>query len=304
LRFFYHYPETSGTDGDMLDPGSLHEVAAAAERSGFDGFSLTEHPVPGARWLAAGGHQSLDPLVALAYVAAATERLRLLTHLVVAPYRNPFLLAKAAATVDRLSGGRLILGLGAGYQKSEFYALGVDMQERNALFDEALDVLPLHWSGKPFSYSGRHFDAREVIALPRPVQDPIPVWIGGNSKLSRRRAAERAQGWMPMSGPPELSVTARTAAIGSLAQLAGMISEIRETAAAAGRPDAIEVLYSYQDPSIGSPAAEPDRHREALAEYEKAGVTCVVISSRTHAQSATIEFLEAFGETFLAHRGE
>jgi probable F420-dependent oxidoreductase len=209
LRFFYHYPETSGTDGDMLDPGPLHEVAAAAERSGFDGFSLTEHPVPGARWLAGGGHQSLDPLVALAYVAAATERLQLLTHLVVAPYRNPFLLAKAAATVDRLSGGRLILGLGAGYQKSEFYALGVDMQERNALFGEALDVLPLHWSGKPFSYSGRHFDAREVIALPRPVQDPIPVWIGGNSKLSRRRAAERAQGWMPMSGPPELSVTAR-----------------------------------------------------------------------------------------------
>lgn len=304
MRFFYHYPETSGTDADMLDPGPLHEVAAAAERSGFDGFSLTEHPVPGARWLAGGGHQSLDPLVALAYVAAATERLQLLTHLAVAPYRNPFLLAKAAATVDRLSGGRLILGLGAGYQKSEFYALGVDMQERNALFDEALDVLPLHWSGKPFSYSGRHFDAREVIALPRPVQDPIPVWIGGNSKLSRRRAAERAQGWMPMSGPPELSVTARTAAIGSLAQLAGMISEIRETAAAAGRPAAIEVLYSYQDPSIGSPAAEPDRHKEALAEYEKAGVTCVVISSRTHAQSATIEFLEAFGETYLAHRGE
>ena len=139
MRFFYHYPETGGTDGDMLDPGSLHEVAAAAERSGFDGFSLTEHPVPGARWLAAGGHQSLDPLVALAYVAAATKRLRLLTHLVVAPYRNPFLLAKAAATVDRLSVGRLILGLGAGYQKSEFYALGVDMQERNALFDEALE---------------------------------------------------------------------------------------------------------------------------------------------------------------------
>ena len=66
MRFFYHYPDAHGTGGDMLDPGPLHEVAAAAERSGFDGFSLTEHPVPGARWLASGGHQSLDPLVALA----------------------------------------------------------------------------------------------------------------------------------------------------------------------------------------------------------------------------------------------
>ena len=71
--------------------------------------------------------------------------MRLLTYLAVAPYRNPFLLAKAAATVDKLSGGRFILGLGAGYHKTEFFALGVDFEERNALFDEALEVLPLHW---------------------------------------------------------------------------------------------------------------------------------------------------------------
>ena len=169
--------------------------------------------MPGARWLASGGHQSLDPFVALGFVAAATERLRLLTHLAVAPYRNPFLLAKAAATVDKLSGGRFVLGLGAGYQKSEFYALGVDIDgAQRACSTRRLDVLPLHWSGEPFSYQGRHFDARDVIARPRPVQDPIPIWIGGNSKLSRRRVAERAQGWMPMFGPPELSATARTVA--------------------------------------------------------------------------------------------
>lgn len=302
IRFFYHYPETHGTEGDMLDAGSLRDVAATAERSGFAGFSLTEHPAPGARWLDAGGHQSLDPLVALGYVAAATERLRLLTHLVVAPYRNPSLLAKAAATVDKLSGGRLILGLGTGYQKSEFYALGVDMAERNALFDEALDVLPLHWSGEPFSYHGLHFDARDVIARPRPVQNPIPIWIGGNSKLSRRRVAKRAQGWMPMSGPPQLSATARTVAIESLAQLAEMIRELRDAADAAGRTDRIEVLYSYNDQSIRSPKLEPDRHREAFAEIEKAGVTSLIISSETHVPAATLEFVEAFGETYLQPR--
>lgn len=300
MRFIFHYPETSGPEGDVLDAGPLREVAVAAEQYGFDGFSLSEHPVPGARWLASGGHQTLDPFVTLGYVAAATERLRLLTYLAVAPYRNPFLLAKAAATLDKLSGGRMILGLGTGYQKTEFYALGVELEERNALFDEALDVLPMHWSGEPFSYEGRHFSARDVIARPRPVQNPIPIWVGGNSKLSRRRVAERAQGWMPMSGGAELSATARTPSLGSVGDLAEAVTGVREAAAAAGRTDPIDVLYSYQGAGIGSPAVEPDRHREAFAELEKAGVTWAVVSSRTHERSATLEFIEAFGTTYLS----
>jgi probable F420-dependent oxidoreductase len=250
--------------------------------------------------MASGGHQTLDPFVTLGYVAAATERLRLLTYLAVAPYRNPFLLAKAASTLDKISGGRFILGLGTGYQKSEFYALGVDMDERNALFDEALDVLPLHWSGEPFSYQGRHFSAREVIARPRPVQDPIPIWIGGNSKLSRRRVAERAQGWMPMSGGAQLSTTARTPALGSVGDLAAAIAEVREAAAAAGRTDQIDVLHSYPGEGLQTPAAEADRHREAFAEVEKAGATWVVVSSRTQDRSATLEFIDAFGSTYLS----
>ena len=187
LQFVFHYPETNGSDGDLLDSGALDEVARAAETAGFDALALTEHPIPGARWLHAGGHQSLDPFVALGvrgrrHVAAATPD----ATSRVAPYRNPFLLAKAAATVDKLSGGRMILGLGAGYQKSEFHALGVPLDERGALFDEVLDCLPLHWKGEPFSYEGRHFDARDVMARPKPVQDPIPIWIGGNSKAARR----------------------------------------------------------------------------------------------------------------------
>ena len=83
-----------------------------------------------------------------------TSRIRLLTYLAVVPYRNPFLLAKAAATVDKLSGGRFVLGVGTGYLKTEFRALGVDIEERNALFDEALDALPLHWKGETFDYQG------------------------------------------------------------------------------------------------------------------------------------------------------
>jgi probable F420-dependent oxidoreductase len=295
MRFIFHYPETNGPDGDGLDAGPLREVAVAAERVGFDGFSLSEHPAPGARWLAHGGHQTIDPLVALGYVAAATERLRLLTNLVVAPYRNPFLLAKAAATVDTLSGGRLILGLGTGYQKSEFHALGVDFQERNALFDETLEVLPLHWSGEPISCQGRHFSAREVIGRPRPVQRPIPIWVGGNSQLSRRRVAERAQGWLTMSGGAQLNTTARTPALGSLTDLAATIAELRDSA-----PEKeIDVSYSYQGERIHRPTDEPDRHREAFAEIEKAGVTWTVVSSGTGNLAATLEFLDGFGSTYL-----
>jgi probable F420-dependent oxidoreductase len=300
MKFVFHYPETNGPEGDLLDSGPLDDVARAAERAGFDALSLTEHPVPGARWLASGGHQCLDPFVALGFVAAATERLRLLPHLALAPYRNPFLLAKAAATLDKLSGGRLILGLGAGYHKSEFHALGVDMDERGALFDEVLDCLPLHWSGEPFSYRGLHFDARDVVALPRPVQDPIPIWIGGNSKAARRRAAERAQGWMPMIGPAELAKTTDTPMLGSFSDVAVAIGEVARAAEAAGRTEPLDFLCSYGDASIHQPTVEPDRHRAAFAEMERAGLTWLIVSHPRGEPAATYEFVESFGETYLA----
>lgn len=300
MRFLFHYPETSGTADHMLEPGAIPDVAARAEQAGFDGFSLTEHPIPGVRWLEGGGHQSLDPFVALAAAAAATTRLRVLTHLAVAPYRNPFLLAKAAATVDLISGGRMILGLGAGYHASEFRALGVDMDERNELFDETLEVLPLHWAGEPFSYAGRHFDAREVIARPRPVQVPIPIWIGGNSRISLRRVAERAQGWMPMLGPAQLSQTARTRHIESLSQLAEMIHELAGLAQDAGRTEPFDVLTSYTDGALAKdPRSDADRHRAAFAEMESIGVTWLVISCRSRTSDETFRFLDSFGETYL-----
>ena len=298
MRFVFHYPQKNGSDGDLLDAGPLAEVAARAEAAGFAAFALTDHPAPGARWLAAGGHQSLDPFVALGAVATATSRIRLLTHLAVAPYRNPLLLAKTVATVDKLSNGRMILGLGTGYNKTEFRALGVDMDERNDLFDEALDVLPLHWKGEPFSFAGKHFDARDVVALPRPVQQPIPIWIGGNSALSRRRAAERAQGWMPMLGPPQLSVTARTRHIESQEELADLIAETQQWAGAAGR-EPIDILSSYTDPTLADPKADAERHRDAFAGLEAAGVTWLIVGGgETRTPEQTFRFLGDFGATY------
>ena len=299
MQFMFQYPETTGSERDMLEPGPVGEVARIAEQCGFMGFSFTEHPAPGARWLAAGGHQSLDPFVALSFAAATTTRLRLLTYVSVVPYRNPLLLAKTAATLDRLSGGRFILGAGTGYLRGEFNALGVELEERNALFDEALDVLPLHWKGEPFSYTGLHFEAREVIARPRPVQDPIPIWIGGNAKVTRRRVAEKAQGWMPLFVPPGAEATVRSAPLGTLTDVGRAIAEIRDAAAPRGEP--IDVLYSYVDAALHAPAADAARHRDALAELEAIGVTWVVVSAPTRSAADTYAFLETFGATYISH---
>ena len=146
----------------------------AVEAAGFDAFALTEHPIPGANWLAHGGHQTLDPFVGLAFAAAVTERIQLLTHLSVVPYRNPFLLAKTAATLDRCSKGRFILGLGTGYHKTEFFALGVDFDERNALFDEALEVLPRGVVGRAVRRRGPalHRQGRDPTAAAGAEPDP------------------------------------------------------------------------------------------------------------------------------------
>src|ERR1700722_7970267 len=290
----YQYPDLTGLEGDMLDSGPVGELARAAEDAGWEGFSFTEHPAPGLRWLQTGGHQTLDPFVALGYVAAVTSRLKLLTYLSVLPYRNPMLLAKAAASADILSGGRFILGAGNGDNKSEFHARGVDFDERNTLFDEALEVLPKHWSGQPFSYAGQHFSAREVIARPRPPQQPIPIWIGGNSKLTRRRVAQRANGWMPMLGPEWLFATARTAALSAGDELAAAITQLRADAGARGAE--LVVAAAYTEPSLHD--ADPDwgRHRDAIAALAAAGVTWVIVPGKAGPRDSCVAFLERFGQ--------
>lgn len=275
MDLIYDFPAAHGPDVDMFGVGDVASIAAALEQAGWYGLSFTEHPAPSANWLGAGGHQSVDPLIALGHAAAVTSQLRLLTYLVVAPYRNPLLLAKAAATVDVLSSGRLILGLGTGYLKSEFRALGVDFEERNALFDEALDVLPKYWSGQPFDYEGMHFSARGIQGMPAPSQQTIPIWIGGNAAVTRRRVAERAQGWMPLPGSPEQTAYTRTPALAGIDDLATKIADVKQQAA--HRDGGLDFVYVYQNPALWSePGAQ--RHVDAIGELGSAGITKVVLN--------------------------
>ena len=277
----------------MMAAGRVDVIARAVEDAGLHGLSFTEHPAPGARWLDAGGHQTLDPFVALGHAAAVTSRIRLITYLSVLAYRNPLLAAKTAATVDLLSDGRFTLGVGAGYQKGEFRALGVDFDERNDLFDEALAVLPRFWSGEPLTFTGRHFEARDAICLPRPVQQPIPIWIGGNARVTMRRVAARAQGWMPMLSNETVSSTTRTAHIGDIPTLALRVAELRELAPF--RAQEIDVLVTYPDASIADPTTSVERHRDTLGRLAEAGVTWVGIPGHSTSESQTLESIAFVG---------
>lgn len=234
---------------EFVSAAAITELARAAEDGGFDAVYVTEHPFPDARWLDTGGHHALDPFVALSFAAAVTERLRLQTNLVVLAYRNPFLAAKSIASLDVLSGGRTIIGIGAGYLEGEFRALGVDPARRNELTDESIRAMTAAWAGEEMRYDGEGFTAAANLMLPRPVQLPRPpLWIGGNSRRAMRRVAELADGWIPMptTGMSESAVTSRlkTASIDSTAALAQRITELRQMFADAGRDAAPTVAFT------------------------------------------------------------
>src|ERR1700756_5260457 len=229
MRYAITYPITGHPYNPELVSGpGVAGLAAAAEAAGFHGFGFTDHPAPSQRWLEAGGHDALDPFVAMGYAAARTSTLRLIPNIVVLPYRNPFVVAKSGATLDLLSGGRFTLAVGVGYLKPEFAALGVDFEERLELFEEALQLIRSVWTSDDISVEGKHFTARGITAHPRPVSQPHPpIWIGGNTATARQRVAQYGDGWCPFPAAPQLAQTAGTAAITSPEDLSTALDDLR-----------------------------------------------------------------------------
>ena len=222
---------------DFTDGGVLLDLGRQAEARGCAGVFLTEHPAPSQAWRESGGHDALDPFVALGAVSAVTERLRLFTYLTVVPYRNPFLLAKTVATLDRISGGRLELGTGTGYQKGEFAALGVDFDERNELFDESLEVMKLAFTGEPVVYEGRHFRSKGNALLPTPIQQPSPrLWFGGNSTITLQRIVDHDGGWMPLPNARSSTRALHSPALEGLDDMARYLERLGGMASEAGKP--------------------------------------------------------------------
>lgn len=280
---------------------TLVRFARAAEAAGFSGIAFTDHPAPSDKWLNGGGHDALDPFAALSYVAGVTTTLRLIPNIVVLPYRNPFVVAKAAATIDALSGGRFTLSVATGYLRSEYRALGVDFERRNELFDEALEVLRGVWTTDAFAYEGSGFTAGGVSANPKPAH--VPIWIGGNSALTRRRVARWADGWNPFPAPAMLARTARTPVLEGLDDLAPMLEHLWSEAEAAGRdPASIDVSFTTGLPGAGSPQFSADATLAAVADLAAAGVTWCSTGVPDDSPDAAVEALERYGAEVIARQ--
>ena len=302
MEFSFTYP-TVGTTHDpaLVTPTGMKAVLEAAEASGFGAVGFTDHPIPSQRWLDAGGHDAFDPFTALAFCAAVTERIRLMSNVAVIPYRNPFLLAKMVATVDVLSDGRTILGAGAGYLKAEYRALGVGFDERNELFDEALDTIIAVWSDDEVVVEGRHFAAPGNSANPKPVQDPHPpIWIGGNSERARDRVARWGQGWVPFPTSATLSTTARTPQLETHNDLVPMLEDLWRRLDRAEREEPVDVHFVCREG--GSPEEDNfdvDSHLSGLGELEELGVTWVGVPVPGDHLGQTVEVLRRYGEQVI-----
>jgi probable F420-dependent oxidoreductase len=196
----------------------LVDLAVAADQLGYASLWLGEHIVrpcgyasqhPTAGGTAHQHHQGpiidvstslLDPLVALSACAAVTERLLVATGIFILPLRHPLLTARMTATLQEVSRGRLMLGVGAGWLREEFDALGVAFDDRGPLMDETIDVLRHSWSGEPFSHDGAHFSFAAVQMAPEPIA--VPLILGGNTESALRRAASKGDGWFASGTPP------------------------------------------------------------------------------------------------------
>ncbi|MFH9549230.1 TIGR03619 family F420-dependent LLM class oxidoreductase [Streptomyces sp. NPDC051445] len=183
-------------------PADLVAVARAADRAGFAYVAACDHVAIPHRLADAMSTVWYDPVATLAHLAAVTGRVRLLAHVAVVGLRHPLLTAKQYATLDHLSGGRLILGVGAGHVREEFEALGVDFERRGAVLDETLDALRAALGPDEFpSHHGKAFDFEGLGQRPRPAQERVPLWVGGSSPAAVRRAALKGDGWLPQGDP-------------------------------------------------------------------------------------------------------
>jgi len=284
---------------EFLSMQAVTDIVQTVEHAGFHGANVTDHPCPTARWLDAGGHDAQDPFVMLSLVAAVSTKLRLQTGILVLPYRNPFIVARAAATLDVFSGGRLTLSMGAGYLKGEYFALGADFERRNEIMDEYLNAMKAAWTGEEFSFEGTGYSARGNRIRPRPTQTPHPpLYIGGNSKRALRRVVELADGWNPFFTYPQLSTTARTTAMTNEADLAECITYLREHCEKVGRSDMPKIFLEGIAP-IGEKWS-PQQLVDQLGKYTTMGITGVATHIEGHPRAEWRDNAERFGADVIA----
>jgi probable F420-dependent oxidoreductase len=285
---------------ELLTRDAINRFARTAEESGFDGIGFTDHPAPTDRWLQAGGHDALDPFVALTFCAAATHRIRLIPNIVVLPYRHPLIVAKMVSTLDMLSEGRFTLAVATGYLRGEYRGLGIDFEQRNRLFDQAIDVLRGVWTRDDFPFAGIGIDAQGLTANPKPTTVP-PIWIGGNSRLSRQRVARYGNGWTPFPAPRSLSATTKTPPLESLDDLAVMLDELWGFVDEEGRARS-DIDVAFVAPAGGrlDEGFNAEAHLASLDDLAELGVSWIGVSVPGGSLSQSLEALERYGAEVIA----
>ncbi len=269
MKFGLRYCNT----GRYVDPAKAIELAQAGEEAGFESMWTVEHTVvPGGYGSTypydtsgrmAGGNDDIplpDPLIWMAYVAAATKRIKLATGIMILPQHNPVVVAKQVATLDHLSGGRILLGIGVGWLKEEFDALGVPFDDRGRRTDEYINAMRELWTSDKPTFSGEFVKFKEAYCRPRPAQGSVPIIVGGHSAPAARRAGRLGDGFFPARGAP-----------------ADLFAIARDAAKAAGRnPSALEMTVSL-------PAS-----LDEIPALAKAGVTRVLVPVSGMAGLATV----------------
>ena len=301
MKFSVTYPLiTHPASPELMTREAVTAFARTAEAAGFDGIGFTDHPAPTDRWLKAGGHDALDPFVALTFCAAVTERIRLIPNIVVLPYRHPLVIAKMVATMAMLSEDRFTLAVATGYLRGEYRGLGIDFEQRNALFDQAVDVLRGMWTEDDFSFEGIGISAKGLTANPKPRTAP-PIWIGGNSRLSRQRVARYGDGWSPFPAPRSLSATTKTPPLETVDDLAVMLDELWRFVEEEGRsPSDIDVAFSTAAGGRLGENFDADTHRPALDELASLGVTWVGVSVPGASLAQALDGLERYGQSVIS----
>ena len=190
-------PRAHGKWEESASIEDLRGLAVAADALGYDFLTASEHVAVPKAAVAARGARYFDPLATLGYLAALTEEIRLVAHVVVLPWAHPLAIAKRYATLDQLAEGRVVLGVGVGSSEEEFDLLGVDFAGRGPRFEEGLRALRAALDSSEPRFEGSHFRFREFVLDPMPRQERLPIWLGGRSLRSLRRALEWGEGWIP-----------------------------------------------------------------------------------------------------------
>jgi probable F420-dependent oxidoreductase len=269
-----------------VDGAKILEAARAAEAAGFAWVSCSDHPcIPVSRGQAMGPTW-FDAGSTLAFVAGVTTRIRLMPHVLVLPYRHPLVVAKQYGTLDMLSGGRVILGVGSGHLKAEFATLGADYEHRGKVTDEYMRALAAAWGHDVAEFDGEFVSFREMMVWPRPVQKPRPpFWVGGNSNAAVKRAARFGDGWVPWELAPE--------------DFASKAANARHLRHDAGRSESFTLVAP-----LGVPAeAAADPVLREVTRWREAGANAFHVGLAAESWAQYLDRLAWFGRAVIARVG-